>query len=479
MHERVNSTAISPARRPAGLFFRLFRARALRTLALTAAAFAGGAVTSSLARARSERQSPYAMMDQLARVLVWIENEYVDPVDRAKLIEGGIKGMVAELDPHSSYMAPEDYGVFQGDTEGHFGGIGVEVDFATDSVIVIAPIEGSPAELAGVRSGDRIVAIDGQMIRDRSPAELVRTMRGVPGSRVLITVRREGVDHLLYFTLVRRIVTVTSISSKLMEGKIAYVRVKTFQSGTHAELLAHLANLRARAGGAFAGIVLDLRNNPGGLVNEASAVADEFLDGGVIYTTRRRGQVVDEVRADAEGVLRRGPAVVLVNEFSASAAELVAGALHDQHRASLVGAPTFGKGSVQTIVDLPGGAGLRLTTLRYYTPSGQAIQARGVTPDVLVGGAPGDYGIVREQNLDNHLPAVEGALTETPPPVLTPPTGAAAGKGPKTTEDVDHGVLRDVPADPRGGPDQALATAYAMVLKAAATPNAPARPAPH
>jgi carboxyl-terminal processing protease len=476
MHERVNSTVISTPRRPAGLFVRLLRARATRTLALTAVAFAGGAVTSSLARARSERESPYAMMDQLARVLVWIENEYVDPVDRAKLIQGGIKGMVAELDPHSSYMAPEDYGVFQGDTEGHFGGIGVEVDFSTDSVIVITTIEGSPAELAGVRSGDRIIGIDGQLVRDRSPADLVRTMRGAPGSSVLITVRREGVDHLLYFTLVRRIVTVTSISSQLMAGKIAYVRVKTFQSGTHAELLAHLANLRARAGGAFEGVLLDLRNNPGGLVNEASAVADEFLDGGVIYTTRRRGQVVDEVRADAEGVLRRGPAVVLVNEFSASAAELVAGALHDQHRASLVGAPTFGKGSVQTIIDLPGGAGLRLTTLRYYTPSGQAIQARGVTPDVLVGGAPGDYGIVRERNLDNHLPAVEGALTETPRPVLTPPSGAG-GKGPKTTEDVDHGVVRDVPTDPRGGPDQALATAYAMVLKAAATPRGATRPA--
>jgi carboxyl-terminal processing protease len=466
MNDRVGSRIISAFRRPAGLFYRLSGSRALRTLLLTAAAFAGGAVTADLARARSERTSPYAMMDQLARVLVWIENEYVDPVDRAKLVEGGIKGMVAELDPHSSYMAPEDYGVFQGDTEGHFGGIGVEVDFSTDSVVVIAPIEGSPAELAGVRSGDRIVAIDGQAVRERSPAELVRTMRGDPGSRVLITIRREGVDHLLYFTLIRRVVTVTSISSKLMDDKIAYLRVKTFQSGTHSELLTHVANLRVQAGGTLSGVVLDLRNNPGGLVNEASALADEFLDGGVIYTTRRRGQVVDEVRADAQGVFRRGPMVVLVNEFSASAAELVAGALHDLRRATLVGAPTFGKGSVQTIVDLPGGAGLRLTTLRYYTPSGQAIQARGVTPDVLVGGAPGDYGIVREQNLDNHLPAVEGALTETPPPVLTPPSPDAAGKGPKTTEDVDHGVMRDVPADPRRGPDQALATAYTMVRKA-------------
>jgi carboxyl-terminal processing protease len=459
-------------RRPAGHFQRFVAARGARTVALTLAAFAGGAVTANFARARTERENPYAMMDQLARVLVWIENDYVDPVDRTKLVEGAIKGMVAELDPHSSYMAPEDYGVFQGDTEGHFGGIGVEVDFSTDSIVVIAPIEGSPAAVAGIRSGDRIVAIDGQAVRDRSPAELVRTMRGDPGSRVLVTIRREGVDHLLYFTLIRRVVTVTSIASKLLAGNVAYVRVKTFQSGTHAELLAHVAKLREEAHGDFTGVVLDLRNNPGGLVNEASAVADELLDGGVIYTTRRRGQVVDEVRAGSGGALRRGPAAVLVNEYSASAAELVAGALHDNRRATLVGAPTFGKGSVQTIVDLPGGAGLRLTTLRYYTPSGQTIQARGVTPDVLVGGVPGDYGIVRERNLENHLPAVEGALTETPPPVITPPSPEDARKGPKTTEDVDHGVLRDVPADPRGGPDKALATAYGLVLKAALAPAA-------
>jgi len=463
MSKRENHPAI-PSGRPA--WGRLMNAP-FRTALLTLAAFAGGAFSANLARARTERQSPYAMLDQLARVLVWIENEYVDPVDRARLIEGGIKGMVAELDPHSSYMPPEDYGVFQGDTDGHFGGIGVEVDFSTDSIVVIAPIEGSPAELAGIRSGDRIVAIDGQAVRDRSPADLVRTMRGDPGSKVLITVRRGGAERLLFFSLVRRVVVVTSIASKLLDGKIAYVRVKTFQSGTHAELIDHVGRLRRQAGGAFAGIVLDLRNNPGGLVNEASAVADELLDGGVIYTTRRRGQVVDEVRADSAGALRRGPAAVLVNEFSASAAELVAGALRDQHRATLVGAPTFGKGSVQTIIDLPGGAGLRLTTLRYYTPSGQAIQARGVTPDVLIGGQPGDYGIVREQNLDNHLPAVEGALTETPSPSLTPPAARTAGTGPLTTDDVDHGVARDIPADPRRGPDVALAKAYEVVTGAA------------
>jgi carboxyl-terminal processing protease len=452
------------ATRPASLPTKP-RFRGFRTLLLTAAAFAGGAITANLGRATTERQSPYAMMDQLARVLVFVENEYVDPVERARLVEGGIKGMVAELDPHSSYLPPEDYAIFQGDTEGHFGGVGVEVDFTTDFVTIIAPIEGSPAELAGIRPGDRIVAIDGQSVRSRSPADLVRAMRGDPGTKVLLTIRRDGVDKFLYFTLVRRVITVTSLSSRLLTGNIAYLRVKTFQSGTHAEFLDHVGRLRKQAGGTLNGVLLDLRNNPGGLVNEASAIADEFLTGGVIFTTRRRGKVMDEVRADASGALRAGRAAVLVNEFSASASELVAGALRDQRRATLVGASTFGKGSVQTIVDLPGGAGLRLTTLRYYTPSGQAIQAHGVRPDLVVGAAPGDYGIVRERNLDGHLPAVEGAVSDSVPPVLDAPKPSGE-KGPQTTDDVDHGVAREIPLDPRKGPDRALATAYEVVIGA-------------
>jgi carboxyl-terminal processing protease len=450
--------SVRPSSRP----FRRLISWGSRTLLLAAAAFLGGALSSELARATTERQNPYAMLDQLARVLTFVENEYVDPVDRTTLLEGGIKGMVAELDPHSAYLAPEDYSIFQGDTEGHFGGVGVEVDFSTDFVTIIAPIEGSPAERAGIRSGDRIVAIDGQSVRGRSPVDLVRAMRGDPGTKVLITIRRDGIDRFLYFTLVRRVITVASISSRLLDGNVGYLRVKTFQSGTHAEFMDHLGRLRKQAKGPLKGVLLDLRNNPGGLVNEASALADEFLAGGVIFTTRRRGQVVDEVRANSGGSLRTGPVAVLVNEFSASASELVAGALHDQRRATVVGAPTFGKGSVQTIVDLPGGAGLRLTTLRYYTPNGSAIQAHGVKPDVLVGAAPGDYGIVREKNLERHLPPVEGAVVDAPPPVIEAPDGSDAG--PKTTDDVDHGVLRQVPGDPRTSPDRALATAYEIVL---------------
>jgi carboxyl-terminal processing protease len=404
-------------------------------------------------------------MEQLGRVLVAIEDEYVDPVDRARLIEGGIKGMVAELDPHSSYLSPEDYAIFQGDLEGRFGGVGVEVDFEGDFVTVIAPIEGSPAHRAGVKSGDRIVAIDNMVVRGQSPADLVRAMRGDPGTKVILSIRRDGVERLLTFVLVRREIKVASVASKLLKYQLGYLRIKTFQNATHTELLEHIARLRTSARGELAGIVLDLRNNPGGSVDEAEAIADEFLPGGVIYTTRRRGRVIDEARATPSGALRRQPTVVLVNEFSASASELVAAALRDNQRATIVGAPTFGKGSVQMIADLPGGAGLRLTTLRYYTPSGRAIQAEGVKPDVVVGAAPSDFGIVRERNLENHLPASEGALHEATPAVTEGPSSDA---GPKTTEDVDHGVAREVPEDPEKGPDEALKVAYQLLRKAAA-----------
>jgi carboxyl-terminal processing protease len=286
-------------------------------------------------------------------------------------------------------------------------------------------------------------------------------MRGEPGTKVLLTIRRDGVDEYLYFTLSRQVINVASVASSLLKDQVGYLRIKMFQHGTHAELLDQVGKLRARAG-SLRGVVIDLRNNPGGLVDEATAVADEVLDKGVIFTTRRRDQIVDEVRAGEGGALRRLPVAVLLNEFSASASELVAGALQDNRRATLVGATSFGKGSVQSIIDLPAGAGLRLTTLRYYTPSGRAIQAHGVRPDLVVGAAPGDYGIVRERNLDNHLPAEEGAPREWAPTVTDFPENADAGSIP-TTDDVDHGVARQIPVDPRGGPDKALEVAYQVV----------------
>lgn len=419
-----------------------------------------------VALADGERESPYHVLDQLSRVLVLIENEYVEPIERSRLLEGSIKGMVSELDPHSAYLPARDYTIFQGDTEGRFGGIGVEVDFAGDQVVVIAPIEGSPAARAGVLPGDRIVAIDNQPVHDKSPDALVREMRGKPGSKVTVSVKRKSEDKLLHFELTREVIRVSSIASKRLEGDVVYLRVKSFQSGTHHELLGHIGELRRQVQQGFSGIILDLRNNPGGLVNEASAVADEFLTGGSIYTTRHRGRVVREARARRSGALRRGPMVVLVNEFSASAAELVAGALQDNHRASLVGARTFGKGSVQTIIDLPNGSGLKLTTALYYTPAGHAIQASGVTPDVLVEAAyvaERAYDVVRESDLAGHIPGTGGA-SET-----SGGAGDPGGAGPDSSgQEVDEiethlGVARSIPDDPTGGPDFALSIGYQIV----------------
>jgi carboxyl-terminal processing protease len=442
-------------------FEKLLRTGGL-TAFLTLAAFAGGAWSNRPALAATGRENPYHLLDHLSRALVLIENEYVDPVDRERLLEGAIKGMVAELDPHSAYLPARDFAIFQSDTEGRFGGIGVEVDFSGDFVTVIAPIEGSPAERAGVQPGDRILAIDKQTVSGKSPSDLVRTMRGAPGTKVVLTLRREGVDKLLTVTLTREIVSVASVKSKLLSGNVGYFRIKTFQNGTHSELLRAAVEARTQAGGTLDGILLDLRNNPGGLVSEARAVADEFLTGGVIYTTRHRNQVVEEVRAYRSGGFRRGPVVVLVNEYSASAAELVAGALQDHRRAVVVGAPTFGKGSVQTIVDLPGGSGIRLTTMRYYTPGGHAIQAQGIKPDVLVEAAyvkDESFGVLREQDLENALPA-EAPVTDVELPAVGDSPAEAGPSGPEATH---LGVSREIPDDPTGGPDFALSIGYQIV----------------
>jgi carboxyl-terminal processing protease len=429
-------------------------------------AFAGGAAVSPIALAAAASESPYDLVRQLARVLVLVENEYVDPIDRTRLLEGAIKGMVAELDPHSAFLPPADYGIFEADTRGEFGGIGVEVDFRNETVVVIAPIEGSPAEHAGIRPGDRIVAIDGSPVRGKPTQDLIRAMRGQPGTRVIVSLNRGSDDKVLHFALTREVIRVTSVASSLLDGRIGYLRVKQFQSGTHAELLTATGKLRREAGGDLHGVLLDLRNNPGGLVDEASAVADEFLAGGVIYTTRHRGATVDEVRAGSGGALSREPMVALVNEYSASAAELLAGALQDQRRASVVGASTFGKGSVQTIIDLPGKAGLRLTTMRYYTPNGRAIQAQGIDPDVRVmdpAAAGRVFGVIRESDLENHLPAEEvGRGKRAPSHEVEPPKNTDPNPPPEIGP-------REVPKNPlqARAKDPVLATAYDMLIRAA------------
>ena len=281
--------------------------------------------------------------------------------------------------------------------------------------------------------------------------------------------RRAAVTDLLTFDLARELVKVPSVSSRLLTNGVAYLRIKQFQEHTHDELLQAAAKLRARSGGKIAGVILDLRSDPGGLVDQAADVADEFLEEGVIYTTRHRGQIVDEVRARAGGAFSREPCVVLVNQYTASASELVAGALQDQKRASVVGEPTFGKGSVQSIVALPGGAGMRLTVSRYYTPSGHAIQADGVHPDVAVETAKDEGGVsYREKDLDGHL-AAESAGAAAAPRSVVVVQGDAGENLPEPTGT----EARNVPEDPEKGADAVLKVGWETLAQA--LPHAPPR----
>ncbi|HEX8790851.1 MAG TPA: S41 family peptidase [Polyangiaceae bacterium] len=440
--------------------------KAARLLVLPVCAFAGGACATTLAGGThtAHGDTPFAAVEQLGRVLVEVENEYVDPVDRAKLVDGAIKGMVGELDPHSSYMPPEEFNNFESDTEGQFGGIGIEVENRNDQLVVLSPIEGSPAAHAGIRSGDVIVAVDGRDPSQVPLDKLVKHLRGAPGSHVKVSIRHQGAGEVVTLDLVREIIHVPSIASKLLAGRVGYVRIKQFQEHTHDEMLAAAAKLRGRAGGgALAGIILDLRADPGGLVDQAADVADEFLQDGVIYTARHRGQIVDEVKAHGGGAFVHEPMIVLVNEFTASASELVAGALQDHQRATIVGARTFGKGSVQAIIPLPGGAGMRLTVSRYYTPSGHAIQADGVHPDVAVEleGKKDSAISYSEKDLEGHLAAQTSAEPERKPRDVVVIPGDAGTPTPEPS----GSEATNVPDDPATGNDPVLKVGWQTLQK--------------
>ena len=442
----------------AGCYRRNMRSKGwLRTIGLVVAAFAGGAITSQVVHATTQAQSPYNPFDQLAWALVLVENHHVDPAKRNTIIDGAIKGMVAELDPHSAYMDPQEYAAFQSDTSGKFAGIGIEVDFRNERVTVLAPMEGSPADRAGIKPGDEIIAIEGKPVRGEKVDKIIAMMRGPVKTHVRLTLKRPGQTEALQVDLVREEIQVASVVGKRLDNDMGYVRIKQFQGGTHDELLKVTAKLRAESSRPLRGVLLDMRNNPGGLIDEAEAVADEMLDSGGIYSTRHRGKVIDELKAQPGGALANLPIVALVNDFSASSSELVAGALQDNKRASIVGTQTFGKGSVQTIFDLPNGAGMRLTTMRYYTPSGRSIQAQGIQPDVLVEPAkPLQLGeTLRESDIQGHLPAEANAGTGG--------TNVARGPVVKAPE-TDSGIARDVPVDPAKGTDFVLATGYKLLL---------------
>jgi carboxyl-terminal processing protease len=321
----------------------------------------------------------------LREVAKRVEQDYVAPVTSEQLTQDALKGMLTRLDPHSDYMDPDQYQEMNGVTRGRFGGIGIELTLEGRVPEVIAPIEGTPAAAAGLEPGDRIVKIDGQATSGMDVESVVKRLRGPAGTRVSLSIARS--DRPPFDVLLTRaIIHVVSVKSSLEPGGIGYARITTFSEDTAAELAAAIARMKDATHGRLNGFVLDLRNNPGGLLDAAVDVTGELIDGGTVVTTHGRNAEDDHVyRAPTAGDLIPGtPMVVLINAASASAAEIVAGALQDHHRATVMGTRSFGKGSVQTIIPIEGEGALRLTTALYYTPSGRSIQGNGITPDIVV-----------------------------------------------------------------------------------------------
>ena len=339
-----------------------------------------------LAAQQSARKSTYEQLDLFGDVFERVRGAYVEEVDEAKLIESAINGMLASLDPHSSYLAPKGFEDMRVQTKGEFGGLGIEVTMEEGLVKVVAPMDDTPAALAGVMAGDLITHIDDEPVMGLTLGEAVERMRGLVGTDIKLTVARRDAEGPLDLTLTRAVIKIKAVRARA-EGDVAVLRVTTFNEQTFDNLKAGIDEVQAELGGAdkVKGYVIDLRNNPGGLLNQAIAVSDAFLDKGEIVSTRGRDPRDSERHNARAGDLAGGkPIVVLINEGSASASEIVAGALQDHRRAIVVGAKSFGKGSVQTIMPLSGEGALRLTTARYYTPSGRSIQALGIEPDILV-----------------------------------------------------------------------------------------------
>ncbi|MDZ4691230.1 S41 family peptidase [Terricaulis sp.] len=358
-------------------------------LAWVAAPIAGmAALVGALAWSAPEdrdRGDIYRQLELFADVLSRVEQDYVTEINDEEAMEAAIQGMLASLDPHSSYMNATEYREMQTQTRGEYGGLGIEVTSEDGVVRVVSPIDGTPAARAGIQAGDYLTAIDGESIVGLTLNEAVRRMRGESGSSITVTVAREDTDPF-DVTLTREIINVRAVVARV-EGDIGIIRISTFNERTGSMLQDAIRQVRRDTGGRLRGVVVDLRNNPGGLLDQAIEVSDAFLDGGEVVSTRgRQPEDVQRYNARRGDDLAGVPVVVLINGASASAAEIVAGALQDRNRALIVGVDSFGKGSVQTVIPLQGGrdGALRLTTARYYTPAGRSIQGAGITPDMEV-----------------------------------------------------------------------------------------------
>jgi carboxyl-terminal processing protease len=398
----------------------------------------------------------YEGLETFTNILSLVQKNYVDQVDTKQLVEGAINGMLAALDPHSAYLTPDLYKELQVDTKGSFGGLGIEITNRNGILTIVSPIEDTPAYRAGLKAGDQILKIDGEFTKDMSLVDAVKRMRGPKDTKVVLTLKRENQPELFDVALTREIIKIRSVKSKMLEPGWGYLRITQFQERTDHDAERALKALDKEAGG-LQGLVLDLRNDPGGLLTQAVKVADLFLDSGlIVYTDGRLENQKQKYFAHKPGTWSDFPMVVLVNGGSASASEIVAGALQDQKRALVLGTATFGKGSVQTILPLDDTSAIRLTTARYFTPNGRSIQATGIVPDIVmeqttVLAKAERPGMVREVDLPRHLeggkerPAKEREKTKPSEPT---PQGPGAGQTPG--EGIDPNVKEgELGSDPQ------------------------------
>jgi len=360
----------------------------------------------------SQDDNIYTNLKTFAQVLKLVQEGYVEEKSSSDLIEGAIKGLLVNLDAHSSYMNKDSFKEMQVDTEGEFGGLGIEITMKKGILTVVTPIDDTPADRAGVMAGDKILAVDGDHTTDMTLTDAVKKLRGKPNTKVVITVYRDGEEKTRDITIIREIIKVQSTKSGMIDDGIAYIRLINFNKNISGEMITAIEDFKKK--GEFKGLILDLRNNPGGLLDQAVKVSEAFLDNGqlVVYTKGRVQKQNMEFKSRNSKPYKDFPIVVLVNQGSASASEIVAGALQDTNRAIILGEQTFGKGSVQTVIPLNDGSAIRLTTSRYYTPAGQVIQENGITPDIFVKRIfpketpeEKDRKVIREKDLKNILKA--------------------------------------------------------------------------
>ena len=460
------------------------RRRRLGMVGAVSAAFLAGAVVGPMVAIpgiqawaqEGGRAETYRLLNLFGDVFERVRAEYVEPVTDRDVIENAINGMLQGLDPHSSYMNPRSFRDMQVQTRGEFGGLGIEVTQENGFVKVISPIDETPAFRAGIKPGDLITHLNGESTQGLSLQDAVEQMRGERGSTIRLTIRREGEARPLEISLTRDVIRPQVARFRLEGNDIAYIRLSSFNERTEGALRQAMTTMRNQAGSNLRGLVLDLRNNPGGLLDQAVQVTDDFLDQGEIVSTRaRRPEDAQRWNARPGDIAQGLPIVVLVNSGSASASEIVAGALQDHRRAVVMGVKSFGKGSVQTVMPIPGNGAMRLTTARYYTPSGRSIQATGIEPDIEVLATRADpNATARERDRESDLRrSLRSGSTEAAPPPPLPPLNLPAGVLERVVREPGEGAAAFDPTKPET--DHQLQQALQLLRAVAAAPPAQRR----